>query len=74
MRQVGIVLALPQLLAWRYFPSTPKRQYLVAQDKKKALKSMQFYHGTTERAGTLHPLALRKEHLSVVNTLRSACT
>jgi hypothetical protein len=49
--QGGIVVALPQLLTWRYFPQSPKYLYIQKRDEKGALESILFYHGTTEYAG-----------------------
>ncbi|CAM6001211.1 unnamed protein product [Sphagnum balticum] len=61
--QVAIVAALPQLLTWQYFPSPPKYLYLEKHDEKRALASIEYYHGVTNYAS--------REFRSEVNKLNA---
>lgn len=46
------MLTLPQLVSWLYFPDPPRHLYIMKKNKFESLRALQFYHGTTEHAGS----------------------
>ena len=48
---VGVVLTLPQLLSWRYFPRSPKYLYIHEAKPVEALKSLKWYRGEDVNSG-----------------------